>query len=387
MNSISLNVYPDDAQVSSIFTDNDVLIVSNDAGQYYAPNFGVDLIGDMDLAKGYDVFLQGMSDQILIVEGIPMEPDYVMNINALQMNNICYVPQECMDVEYIFDGLEDRILIVSDDSGSYYVPGFGVNSLDEMCPGGGYKIFLQGMEDLELSFPSPDGLARVETTESTFWSNYKTASVSTEYEFVKTGISHPVILTDLNGAVELGDELVAYADGEVVGATKIVDLSKPVVLSTWGSYTEYGYDLPGYEDGDAIELRLWSASEGKELRVDATLDGDVYGTSPLTVGTAVVLSQDAVPTEFGLSQNYPNPFNPSTVIDFSVAKDSYVSLNVYDITGRLVSTLVDGNMSTGYHSALWNGIDNQGMSVSAGIYIYALQTEEASITRKMVFMK
>ena len=187
--------------------------------------------------------------------------------------------------------------------------------------------------------------------------------------------------------MELGDELVAYADGEVVGATKIVDLSKPVVLSTWGSYTEYGYDLPGYEDGDAIELRLWSASEGKELRVDATLDGDVYGTSPLTVGTAVVLSQDAVPTEFGLSQNYPNPFNPSTVIDFSVAKDSYVSLNVYDITGRLVSTLVDGNMSTGYHSVLWNGVDNKGMSVSAGIYIYALQTEEASITRKMVFMK
>ena len=94
-----------------------------------------------------------------------------------------------------------------------------------------------------------------------------------------------------------------------------------------------------------------------------------------------------MPTEFGLSQNYPNPFNPSTVIDFSVAKDSYVSLNVYDITGRLVSTLVDGNMSTGYHSVLWNGVNDKGMSVSAGIYIYALQTEEASITRKMVFMK
>ena len=280
---------------------------------------------------------------------------------------------------HVFDGLEDRVLIVKNDEGSYYVPGFGVESLDEMCPGDGYEIFLQGMDDLEFQFPSPDGLARSRAAESTFWSNYRLPQYL-QSMVVKTGISHPVIL-DLNGAVELGDELVAYADGEVVGATKIVDPSKPVVLSTWGSYTEYGYDLPGYEDGDAIELRLWSASEGKELRVDATLDGDVYGTSPLTVGTAVVLSQDAVPTEFGLSQNYPNPFNPSTVIDFSVAKDSYVSLNVYDITGRLVSTLVDGNMSTGYHSVLWNGADNKGMSVSAGIYIYALQTEEYSHVR------
>jgi hypothetical protein len=204
---------------------------------------------------------------------------------------------------------------------------------------------------------------------------------------VKTGISHPIILTELDGMVELGDELVAYADGEVVGATKIINLDAPVVLSTWGSFTEFGAVLPGYENGDVIELRLWSAEEGRELRLEADLDGTEYGTSPLTVGTAMVYGQNAVPTEFGLSQNYPNPFNPSTVIDFSIATEGFVSLNVYDITGRMVSTLVEGNLSTGYHSVVWNGIDNNGMSVSAGIYIYALQTETSSITRKMVFMK
>ena len=116
-------------------------------------------------------------------------------------------------------------------------------------------------------------------------------------------------------------------------------------------------------------------------------DGIEYGTSPLTVGTATVYGQDAVPTEFGLAQNYPNPFNPSTAIEFSIAAEGFVSLNVYDITGRMISTIVEGNLSTGYHSVVWNGIDNNGMAVSAGIYIYALQTETSSITRKMVFMK
>jgi hypothetical protein len=243
------------------------------------------------------------------------------------------------------------------------------------------------MDDLDFQYPASDGLARVETAESKFWSDYVVNSVSTEYDVVKTGISHPIILTELDGMVELGDELVAYADGEVVGATKIVDLDSPVVLSAWGSFTEYGADLPGYENGDAIDLRLWSASEGKELRLEADLDGVEYGTSPLTVGTAMVYDQDVVPTEFRLSQNYPNPFNPSTAIDFSIAAEGFVSLIVYDITGRMVSTLVEGNLSTGYHSVVWDGIDNNGMSVSAGIYIYALQTETSLITRKMVFMK
>jgi hypothetical protein len=367
--------------------DIDLLIASNDVGQYFAPNFGVDLIGEMDLEKGYDIFLEGMDNQTLTVEGLPMAPDYSMTINALQMNSVCFVPQECMDIEMIFSGLEDNILIVSDDSGAYYVPGFGVNTMGEMCPGKGYKIFLQGMDDIDFQYPAPDGLARVETPESRYWSDYAINSVSTEYDIVKTGISHPIILTALDGMVESGDELVAYADGEVVGATKIIDLEAPVVLSAWASFTEYGADLPGYEDGDAIELRLWSATEGKELRLDADLDGAEYGTSPLTVGVAMVYAQDAVSSEFGLSENYPNPFNPSTSIDFSIGTEGFVSLTVYDITGRMVSTLVEGNLSTGDHSVVWDGVDSNGTLVSAGIYIYALQTETSSITRKMVFMK
>ena len=95
----------------------------------------------------------------------------------------------------IFDGLEDRVLIVSDDSGAYYFPAFGVNTMGDMCPGKGYKIFLQGMEDLEFQFPSSDGLARTETEESRFWADYVANSVSTEYNIVKL-ISSLIIEND-----------------------------------------------------------------------------------------------------------------------------------------------------------------------------------------------
>ncbi len=94
-----------------------------------------------------------------------------------------------------------------------------------------------------------------------------------------------------------------------------------------------------------------------------------------------------MPSEFSLSQNYPNPFNPTTRIDYSIVSEGYTSLNIYDITGRLVATLVDGHVDAGYHTVMWDGIDNSGLKVSSGIYFYSLQSESSNMTRKMVYMK
>ena len=91
--------------------------------------------------------------------------------------------------------------------------------------------------------------------------------------------------------------------------------------------------------------------------------------------------------EFALSQNYPNPFNPSTTIGYGVSMTGHITLSVYDITGRLVTTLVDGQINAGNHHAVWNGLDDMGMPVSAGVYIYSLQNEVSTMTRKMVYMK
>jgi hypothetical protein len=389
MNMISFGVHPENGEISSVLADNSVLISSNDAGQYYAPGFGVDLIGEMDMTRGYKVFLNGMDNQTVALEGLPMVPaEENVHVSALQMNLIGYTPQDCMPTDYIFEGHTDQILIVKDDSGAYYVPSYGVMTLTEMCSGSGYEIFLSGMDDMDFTYPSMEGLAKLDDSELAIeWKDYPQNSASEQYELTRTGISHPIIITELSGIADVDDELVAYANGQVVGAAKIVDTEGSVVLTAWGGYNSYDVELPGYEDGDAIELRLYSSADNRELRVVADLDNAEYGTAPVTVGTAVVFAQDAVPTEFGLSQNYPNPFNPSTTIEFSVASSGHVSLMVYDITGRVVANLVDGEVETGYHSILWNGLDQTDSQVSAGIYIYALQTETGSITKKMVFMK
>ena len=377
----------------SIFDDNDILIVSNDIGQYYVPNFGVDVIGDMDLAKGYDIFVEGTDNQMLTLEGIPMEADYSMTIHALQLNRVCYVPQECMDVEMVFDGLEDRVLILSDDSGAYYVPAFGVNTMVDMCPGEAYGVFLNGTDGLDFQYPTG---VMSSNHSNYFVEDYK--SRTRTYDVERTGESHLVLLTELSGEVSVGDQLRAYANGKLVGSINIVpehlNGTHPVDLVAVGSIdlTEFaGPVLDGYIAGDMIELRLWSVNKSVELKVSSDLSDAQYGNAmELSTGTASVLNEGAIVTSLSLTQNYPNPFNPSTTISYNVDVSGMVTLKVYDVMGRLVRTLVDGYKISGYesgYSVVWDGKDQQGQQVSAGLYIYSLQTPSGIKTKKMVLMK
>ena len=90
-----------------------------------------------------------------------------------------------------------------------------------------------------------------------------------------------------------------------------------------------------------------------------------------------------VPKVFALSQNYPNPFNPSTTINFTLAEDSHVSLRVFDMLGREVQTLVNGEMKAGeVHNVLFDA-----SKLSSGLYFYRLETGKNSLVKKLVLMK
>lgn len=96
----------------------------------------------------------------------------------------------------------------------------------------------------------------------------------------------------------------------------------------------------------------------------------------------------AVPRTSELMQNYPNPFNPITTIRYELAQADNVSLNVYDSTGRLIKTLVDEKQASGYYRVSWNGKNEAGREVPAGIYIYRLETTDGyEETRKMILLK
>ncbi len=94
-----------------------------------------------------------------------------------------------------------------------------------------------------------------------------------------------------------------------------------------------------------------------------------------------------IPSSIHLAQNYPNPFNPTTEIQFSLPSQAHVSLEIYDMTGRLVTTLINGNMSSGNYTVTWDATNQFGQMVSSGIYLYRLQAGDIVETKRMTFIK
>ncbi|MBC8183885.1 T9SS type A sorting domain-containing protein [candidate division KSB1 bacterium] len=159
----------------------------------------------------------------------------------------------------------------------------------------------------------------------------------------------------------------------------------PVLLN--GDWLIPLYGGVGYEDYFIIDR------EGKvAYRVHT------YNRSAIEAQLDIVLSSTGVsdedfenqlPDKFSLKQNYPNPFNPSTIIEFNLnnTDQKTVSLKVYDLLGRHISTLVNAKLSAGNHSYEWNGKDVSGNQVTSGVYQYVLQVGNKKEVKKMLLIR
>ncbi len=115
-------------------------------------------------------------------------------------------------------------------------------------------------------------------------------------------------------------------------------------------------------------------------------DGSIYFDDLQIVNKATVGVKDetntGVPSNYTLEQNYPNPFNPSTEIKFGIPQSGFVKLEIYNLLGQKVSTLINEDMNAGYHS-----VDFNAEGFSSGVYIYTLSTNSSVISKKMILLK
>ena len=185
-----------------------------------------------------------------------------------------------------------------------------------------------------------------------------------------------------------------FADGTVDGNSgETVD----------GSFYFLGYDFVTYIEpgsGPIMEVEVQFndilSNPSVVFMIDQISAGDVNAL-PLDivadnfgqfVNTTLNIDQgNTIPNKFKLYANYPNPFNPATIITYDLAKFSSIELNVYDVRGRKIKSLFSGNKRAGQHKANWTGVDDYGLNVSAGVYIYKLEVSDKVFKRKMILMK
>ena len=188
--------------------------------------------------------------------------------------------------------------------------------------------------------------------------------------------------SDLNGDGVL--DVAMIAGNSPIGPALVVLLGQPNGAPVLEGY----YPLPS--EGNQVFA--------SDVNGDGGTDLVVLGTSPASdrggvfvfknqgsPATAVASETTTTPTAFSLGANYPNPFNPATTIPLAVpAGAKNVDLTIYNVLGQPLRRVWTGPLSAGEHELTWDGRDAQGRPVATGVYVYRVQVDEQTRTRKMV---
>ena len=174
------------------------------------------------------------------------------------------------------------------------------------------------------------------------------------------------------------DTPVFFRTSEQMGGVEI----HAVLLGTGATFSE---------SGEVAKLKVRVISEGETGLRFGTVDLRSWDNVKLTCAIhdiEIRALAHGLPKAYTLQQNHPNPFRDATDIRFQIPKDARVSVNIYDAAGMLVRTLADDRKPAGYHVVHWDGRDNVGAFVPAGVYFYRLsasaETESRTFTRKMI---
>jgi len=184
----------------------------------------------------------------------------------------------------------------------------------------------------------------------------------------------------------------------------VLDLSIPDLANRQIEYnSDLNMDMQATQTDNQLRLLVYSSNGTRinsgttELLRISNPDGADIGTSEITVAdaggslaNANIVYELPLPEQFGISACYPNPFNPITKISFTMPSSEYITINIYDIGGRLVNKLVDGYYEAGYHEVIWNGTNSADQKISSGVYFAKLSSGNMNLptsVQKLVLLK
>jgi len=195
-----------------------------------------------------------------------------------------------------------------------------------------------------------------------------------------------ILESDTLGVNNPVDAIAAFVGDEVRG------VARPVYVPELDAYRVF-LMIHGSQD-EALRFDIWDsendimyhANQTWTFRSDEAIgtphDPEIMTRTPLGVG-----DKGYIPDVYTLGQNYPNPFNPETKIGFGIPEDAEVTIQIYNILGQLVTTLVEGEMTAGYRYIKWSGTDHNYHQVPSGVYLVVMSTDSFRDVKKMVFLK
>jgi len=206
---------------------------------------------------------------------------------------------------------------------------------------------------------------------------------------------YPVVRTGLDpNAVQAGQahSLSVYPDDPLAGTNQVVIRYEDADLRLGDNLLGDESDLAVYHwvDGSTGWVMIGGTVDTADDAIYAPIsETGVYAAFTTNIITDVEDEEhgEILPYQFELSQNYPNPFNPVTTIEYSVPSRQDVTIEIFNVLGQKVRTLVNETKSAGSYRTEWNGIDDVGRPVSTGVYLYRFSAGEVVQTKKMLLIK
>jgi hypothetical protein len=187
-----------------------------------------------------------------------------------------------------------------------------------------------------------------------------------------------------------GDEIGVWTPSKMLVGSGVISQGK-ALIATWGDNRGTENIVDGAIEGEYLSLTVWCSVNQTEWPLTLSSVTDVVcgarSTTSLRYKTdgvwiAWVTEQEEIPRTFSLSQNYPNPFNPSSVIQYGLPRDVWVTLEVFNILGQRVSLLVNRQEKAGDYKVVFGNC-----GLGSGVYFYRLSAAEFSETRKMIIAR
>jgi hypothetical protein len=349
---------------------NDVVIVKDETGSVYWPAFGLNSIGNITDASGYQVKTSASTD--LVISGQLLDESMEFMIEQ-GWGIIGYVKLDPSDAEAMMAPIVENLVIMKDENGSVYWPIFGLNNIGNMKAGEGYQIKM----DAEGMFSYPTGSGRLGYAEE-IRTAYYDAAPNTGSNMT---IGLPVTSWEVMPAI--GDEIAAYDEsGRLIGSTSFN--GDNIALTVWGDdFTTDAKD--GLATGEKVTFKLWNSDTNTESTlVVAKWDtgSDIYTVDGISIASSIVLSGSVSADAYKLYQNVPNPFNGTTTIKFFVPENADVTIGVYNMLGEYVAEVTSDMFNTGKHEVVFDGSD-----LGQGTYFIRMNTAGFTATKSMNLVK
>jgi hypothetical protein len=193
------------------------------------------------------------------------------------------------------------------------------------------------------------------------------------------------LLTPADGDIwNVGDQQSIQWESVNIGEMIKIELSKDggtswdILIESVGNTGSWNW-MVTQPISDDCYIRVTDTTSG--------LSAKNAGAFMIKFPTGVAQIDDEIPTDFALLQNYPNPFNPETRITYQLAERSEVTLQVFNIQGSLIATLVSGTQAAGTYMLTWHGVNDAGDLMPSGVYFYRITADNFAAIKRMTYMK